>query len=79
MLIPMKGTPMYMRKPKAVNDDMTATMIPNNPNHGLALTQSDIRHTRTLNTVMIVSVTPTNGLTEFVLASSSSSMLLDVM
>ena len=41
-LMPMKGTPTYMQKPKAVTVPMTAEVTPTRPSRGLDLTQSAI-------------------------------------
>lgn len=76
-LMPMKSIPRYMHNPKAAIVAMAAEMLPSKPSQGLLRTQSVIMHVTTENRPIMMNVLAKYGTTVFVLASSSSSRVLE--
>lgn len=76
-LMPMKSTPRYMHNPKAATVAIAAEILPSRPSQGLLRTQSVIMQVTTENRPIIMNVLVKYGTTVFVLASSSSSRVLE--
>lgn len=66
-----------MHNPKAATVAMAAEMLPRRPSQGLLRTQSVIMHVTTENRPIMMNVLAKYGMTVFVLASSSSSRVLE--
>lgn len=76
-LMPMKSIPRYIHNPKAAIVAMAAEMLPSKPSQGLLRTQSVIMHVTTENRPIMMNVLVKYGTIVFVLASSSSSRVLE--
>lgn len=76
-LMPMKSIPRYMHNPKAATVATAAEILPRRPSQGLLRTQSVIMQVTTEKRPIMMNVLAKYGTTVFVLASSSSSRVLD--
>lgn len=76
-LMPIKSIPRYMHNPNAAIVAMAAEILPRRPSQGLLRTQSAIMHVTTENRPIMMNVLVKYGTTVLVLASSSSSRVLE--